>query len=210
MEITAIKNKKQYNEYLTKIEFLMNEKDIDSNKLKGNELELLSILVDDYENKNYPIKELTLEEQFSFYLNTYINDYATGSSLCLKDLDQSKKVLHLRKDKCENSLRTIKVEKENMEQVFHLKVGKSGMSLVPLKVEKENKDWNINFNTIFESRYMDLTKYSNIPVQAFLTLINIFQKTITENPNIYKGLMATQDKGNIKDIFMLSPKDIEK
>ena len=52
MNIKPIKTKKDYKQALERLELIFDAK---KNTIKGDELELLSILVDNYENENFPI-----------------------------------------------------------------------------------------------------------------------------------------------------------
>jgi len=52
--IAPIKNKKQYNEALARVYDLM-QKDVKADSKDSDELEILSILVKEYENKHYPV-----------------------------------------------------------------------------------------------------------------------------------------------------------
>jgi HTH-type transcriptional regulator/antitoxin HigA len=63
--IKPIKNKKQYSDALERIYELM-QKDIKPNSKDSDELEILSILVKEYENKNYPIPKPNPLEAIKF------------------------------------------------------------------------------------------------------------------------------------------------
>lgn len=52
--IKPIKNKKQYQSYLDKAYHLM-QKDLQQNSTESDELELLSILIESYERRHFPI-----------------------------------------------------------------------------------------------------------------------------------------------------------
>jgi HTH-type transcriptional regulator/antitoxin HigA len=52
--LKPIKNEKQYEDALMRVYALM-QQDVKSNSLASDELEVLSILVKDYEQKNYPL-----------------------------------------------------------------------------------------------------------------------------------------------------------
>jgi HTH-type transcriptional regulator/antitoxin HigA len=52
--LKPVKTKKEYNAAIDRIYYLM-QKDLNENSSEYNELELLSILVEDYETKNFPI-----------------------------------------------------------------------------------------------------------------------------------------------------------
>ena len=52
MEIKPIKNEKDYQEALNRLELIFDSKKGNEN---GDELEILSILIDKYENENFPI-----------------------------------------------------------------------------------------------------------------------------------------------------------
>lgn len=54
MKITPIKNEKQYEEYLQRAYSLM-QKDIKPDTDESDELELLTLLINEYEDENYPI-----------------------------------------------------------------------------------------------------------------------------------------------------------
>jgi len=53
--IKPIKNKKQYKEYLKKAYELM-QLDLKSNSIESDKLELISILIEQYEKENYPVE----------------------------------------------------------------------------------------------------------------------------------------------------------
>lgn len=55
MTIRPIKSKKQYKEYLSRSYSLM-QLDLKSNSIESDELELLSILIEQYEKENYPVE----------------------------------------------------------------------------------------------------------------------------------------------------------
>ena len=52
MEIKPIKTEKDYDKALERLEVIF---DADPNSKEGEEAELLSMLIDSYENKHYPI-----------------------------------------------------------------------------------------------------------------------------------------------------------
>lgn len=52
MEIKPIKSETDYNQALERLELIFEAK---KGTLEGDELEILSILTDNYENENYPI-----------------------------------------------------------------------------------------------------------------------------------------------------------
>ena len=54
MIVKIIKNKKQYKEYLQRVDDLMNKK-VKKNTPQGDQLELLLLLIKHYENENFPI-----------------------------------------------------------------------------------------------------------------------------------------------------------
>ncbi len=54
--LKSIKNDKQYNQALAQVYALM-QLDVQKNSEAANELEALSILVKEYENKHYPLPE---------------------------------------------------------------------------------------------------------------------------------------------------------
>ncbi|MEX2566552.1 MAG: helix-turn-helix domain-containing protein [Cyclobacteriaceae bacterium] len=53
MEIRPIRNEADYKNALERLEFIFDAK---KGTEEGDELEILSILIDDYENKNFPIE----------------------------------------------------------------------------------------------------------------------------------------------------------
>ncbi|WP_339896413.1 helix-turn-helix domain-containing protein [uncultured Algibacter sp.] len=53
MEIKPIKTEKDYNKALERLELIF---DATPNSKEGDEAEILSLLIDNYENKNYPIE----------------------------------------------------------------------------------------------------------------------------------------------------------
>lgn len=55
MKFKVIKNKKQYNEYLTIADSLLSKK-VKKSSPQGEELELLLVLIKHYEDQNYPIE----------------------------------------------------------------------------------------------------------------------------------------------------------
>ncbi len=63
--LKPVKNKKQYNDALARVYSLM-QKDIKPNSKESDELEILSILVKEYENKNYPIPKPNPLEAIKF------------------------------------------------------------------------------------------------------------------------------------------------
>lgn len=52
MNISPIRNQKDYNNALARLEEIFEAK---KGSKEGDELEILSILIDDYENKNFPV-----------------------------------------------------------------------------------------------------------------------------------------------------------
>ncbi len=66
--ITPIKNDAQYEEALSRIYTLM-QQDIEPNSVQSDELELLSIVVKDYENVHFPIPKPTPLEAIKFRLD---------------------------------------------------------------------------------------------------------------------------------------------
>ena len=52
MDISPIRNKKDYNNARARLEEIFEAK---KGSKEGDELEILSILIDDYENKNFPV-----------------------------------------------------------------------------------------------------------------------------------------------------------
>jgi HTH-type transcriptional regulator/antitoxin HigA len=55
MKIRVIKNKKQYKEYLQRVDILLNKK-VKKNTPEGEELELLLLLIEHYENEYFQIE----------------------------------------------------------------------------------------------------------------------------------------------------------
>ena len=53
MEIKPIKTEKDYDKALERLELIF---DADSNSKEGDEAEILSLLIENYENKHYPIE----------------------------------------------------------------------------------------------------------------------------------------------------------
>ena len=53
MEIKPIKTEKDYDKALERLELIF---DADPNSKDGDEAEILSLLIDNYENKHYPIE----------------------------------------------------------------------------------------------------------------------------------------------------------
>jgi HTH-type transcriptional regulator/antitoxin HigA len=53
MEIKPIKTEKDYHKALERLELIF---DANANSKEGDEAEILSLLIDNYENKNYPIE----------------------------------------------------------------------------------------------------------------------------------------------------------
>lgn len=53
MKVKPIKNEKDYNEALERLEVIF---DSDSNTKEGDEAEILSLLIENYENEHYPIE----------------------------------------------------------------------------------------------------------------------------------------------------------
>jgi len=63
--IKPIKNEQQYNEALESIYCLM-QKDLEPNSMESDELEILSILVKEYEHAYYPVPKPTPLEAIKF------------------------------------------------------------------------------------------------------------------------------------------------
>lgn len=65
--LRPIKNEKQYEDVLTRVYMLM-QKDIQPDSEESDELEVLSILVKEYENEHYPIPQPNPIEAIKFRL----------------------------------------------------------------------------------------------------------------------------------------------
>jgi HTH-type transcriptional regulator/antitoxin HigA len=65
--VKPIKNNKQYEEALMRVYNLM-QKDLQPNSKESDELEILSILVKEYENKHYPVPKPNPLEAIKFRL----------------------------------------------------------------------------------------------------------------------------------------------
>jgi len=66
LEYTVIKNEIQYNTYLERVRELMNN--CEPNTPEGDELELLGLLINDYNNRVHPIPELNRWDKLMFWL----------------------------------------------------------------------------------------------------------------------------------------------
>jgi len=66
LEYTVIKNEIQYNTYLERVRELMNN--CEPNTPEGDELELLGLLINDYNNRVHPIPELNRWDELMFWL----------------------------------------------------------------------------------------------------------------------------------------------
>jgi len=69
LEYTVIKNEVQYSTYLERVCELMNN--CDPNTPEGDELELLGLLINDYDNRVHPIPELNRWDRLMFWLKIY-------------------------------------------------------------------------------------------------------------------------------------------
>ena len=102
--MTCIKNEKQYQSAMQRIEELLKQvgNDTPKNDVNSVELELLSNLVADYEDEHFPIKKPTLIEILK--LRMFEMGLTQGALAALLGMNQSK-ISEILSGKCEPTLK---------------------------------------------------------------------------------------------------------